>query len=82
MRNSSRVGRLESLASDLLAVSVETCGLLALYDPARDRWHDISRRDFSGFGFELVAAEPVVLMLGRNADTDEERMLAYRPPSR
>lgn len=55
------------------------CGRLSLYDSSTERWHDISRQEFSGLGFELVAAEPVVLLLGRNVDTDEERMLAYRP---
>ena len=58
------------------------CGPLALYDPAADRWHDISRRELFGFGFQLVAAEPVVLMLGRRVDTGEKRMLAYRPSNR
>ncbi len=58
------------------------CGPLALYDPAADRWHDISRRELFGFGFQLVAAEPVVLVLGRRVDTGEKRMLAYRPSTR
>ena len=58
------------------------CGQLALYDPAADAWRDISRRKLlRGWGFELVAADPVVLLLGRNGDTEEERMLAYRPTS-
>ena len=58
------------------------CGPLALYDPAADRWHDISRREFFGFGFQLVAAEPAVLVLGRRVETGEKRMLAYRPSTR
>lgn len=55
------------------------CGQLALYEPAADRWRDISRRELFGSGFELVAAPPAVLLLSRNVDTDEEQMLAYRP---
>lgn len=55
------------------------CGLMAAYERGADSWRDISRPDFVGWGFEIVAADPVVLLLGRNADTGEERMLAYRP---
>jgi hypothetical protein len=28
---------------------------------------------------EFVAADPVVLLLGRNVGAEEEQMLAYRP---
>ena len=58
------------------------CGLMALFDPATDRWRDISRPALSGWGFQLVAADPVVLLLGREVRSGEERMLAYRPPSK
>lgn len=57
------------------------CGLMAVYDPTDDRWHDVSRREFVAWGFTPVAADPVVLLMGRNADTDEEAMLAYRHPA-
>jgi hypothetical protein len=57
------------------------CGLMAVYDPADDRWHDVSRREFAGWGFTLVAADPVVLLLGRYVDTEEVAMFAYRPPT-
>jgi N-acetylneuraminic acid mutarotase len=55
------------------------CGLLAWYDPTRRRWSDLAGTEFVGWGFELVAADPVALLLGRNDDTGERRMLAYRP---
>lgn len=55
------------------------CGATALYDPAGERWRDISLPRFAGWGFQVVAADPVVLLLGRHADSGEERMLAYRP---
>lgn len=57
----------------------EYCGLFARYEPARRRWSDFAGTEFAGWGFELVAADPVALLLGRNADTGKERMLAYRP---
>jgi hypothetical protein len=55
------------------------CGLTAVYDPEVDGWNNITRRDFVGWGFELIAADRVVLLLGGNVETGEERMLAYRP---
>lgn len=55
------------------------CGQTAVYDAEVDGWNNISRRDFVGWGFELIAADRFVLLLGRNGDTGEERMLAYRP---
>ena len=58
------------------------CGLMAVYDRAEGKWHDISRRGLTGsWGFTIVAADPVVLLLGRNVDTEEEAMFAYRPPT-
>jgi hypothetical protein len=52
---------------------------MAVYDPEVDGWNDISRREFVGWGFELIGAHRFVLMLGRNVDTGTERLLAYRP---
>ena len=57
------------------------CGLMAVYDPNEGRWHDVSRREFAGWGFTIVAADQVVLLIGRNVDTEEEAMFAYRPPT-
>ena len=57
----------------------EYCGLLAWYDPARRRWSDIAGTRYAGWSFELVAADPVALLLGRDAETGRRRMLAYRP---
>jgi len=57
----------------------EYCGQLAVYDASTDRWRDIAGLDYIGWSFELVPAGDVVLLLGRNADTDREQMLAYRP---
>ena len=56
------------------------CGLHALYDPAIDRWDALAGVEIAGWwDNELVRAGQVVLLLGRNAETDQERMLAYRP---
>jgi N-acetylneuraminic acid mutarotase len=57
------------------------CGSMVAYDPADDQWHDLSRRELVGWGLELVATDTVVLLLGRNVNTGEERMFAYRPPT-
>lgn len=58
------------------------CGLMAVYDRAEGRWHNVSRGELTGsWGFTIVAADPVVLLLGRNVDTEEEAMFAYRPPT-
>jgi hypothetical protein len=54
-------------------------GQMAVFDSAEDVWRDISRPQLAGMGFELVAADPVVLLLGWNGETKEQRMLAYRP---
>jgi hypothetical protein len=54
----------------------EYCGQTALYD--QGVWSDITRRAYLGWGFELVAADPVVLLLGSNVDTGAEALLAYR----
>jgi hypothetical protein len=55
------------------------CGLMAVFDPAEDAWRDVTRREFAGWGFTLVAAERFVFLLGRNVDSKKETMLAYRP---
>ncbi|MDP8956269.1 MAG: hypothetical protein M3N24_04830 [Actinomycetota bacterium] len=61
----------------------EFCGRMVLLKPGADKWRDISRPDsHPGWGNELVAADPVVLVLGSNIETDEVRMLAYRPSER
>lgn len=56
-------------------------GQMAVFDSADDSWHDISRADLVGWGFQLVAAEPVVLLIGDDVETKKQRMLAYRPPA-
>jgi hypothetical protein len=38
----------------------------------------LSGVELAGWNNELVRAGPVVLLLGRNAETRERRMLAYR----
>lgn len=55
------------------------CGTAALYESSSDRWRDVSRRDFAGWGFSLVGADPVVLLLGSSVDTQKEVFVAYRP---
>ena len=54
-------------------------GQMTLFDPLDDSWHDISRPDLTDWGFQLVAADPAVLLLGRDVETKEVLMLAYRP---
>lgn len=51
------------------------CGATVVFDPADGAWHDVSQP--GGDGFSLVAADPVVLLLGRNTSTDGAIMLAY-----
>lgn len=55
------------------------CGLLAVYDAATDRWDALGGVEIAGWNNELVRAGPVVLLLGRNADSGRRRLLAYRP---
>ena len=55
------------------------CGLAALYDPDKNLWSNVSRDRLAGWGFSLVGADPVVLLLGRDVDTKDEVFLAYRP---
>jgi hypothetical protein len=57
----------------------EYCGQLARYDSVARRWSDLTGTEFVGSSFELVAADPVVLLLGRTGETGKRRMLAYRP---
>lgn len=57
------------------------CGLMAVYDPADAKWHDVTRPEVAGWGFDAVPADPVVVLLGRDVESGEERMFAYRPPS-
>ena len=56
----------------------EYCGQLARYDPETGRWSDLTGTEYVGWSLEPVAADPVALLLGRNA-AGRERMLAYRP---
>jgi hypothetical protein len=56
----------------------EYCGQLARYDSETRRWSDLTGTEFVGWSFELVAADPVALLLGRNGETGKRRMLAYR----
>jgi hypothetical protein len=57
----------------------EYCGQTVIY--ADGGWSDITRREYVGWGFELVAADPVVLLLGSNVDTRTDVLLAYRVPT-
>lgn len=69
----------QSAASIVGFVFGDNCGLMALFDPTEDAWRDVSRDPFVAWGFELVTADPVVLLLGHDIETGEARMLAYRP---
>jgi hypothetical protein len=55
------------------------CGQLTRYDETTDEWSDIAGHEHVHWNFELVAADPVFLLLGRNAETDGRQILAYRP---
>ena len=55
------------------------CGAMVVFDRTDETWRDVSRHEFLGWGFDLVAADPAVLLLGRNVDTKDEVMYAYRP---
>ncbi|MDP9226551.1 MAG: hypothetical protein M3P18_22470 [Actinomycetota bacterium] len=79
--------RPQSVALDRFVVG-DYCGSTALFDPtstgygpAEGAWHDVSATDLAGWGFTLVAADPVALLLGRGAQSKQEAMFAYRPPS-
>jgi hypothetical protein len=57
----------------------EYCGQTTVYG---DRgWSNVSDRKYVGWGFELVAADPAVLLLGSNVDTGANVLLAYRMPT-
>jgi hypothetical protein len=57
----------------------EYCGQTTVYG---DRgWSNVSNRKYVGWGFELVAADPAVLLLGSNVDTGANVLLAYRMPT-
>jgi hypothetical protein len=55
------------------------CGALAVYETAAGRWSAREGPDDGLWGYELVAADPVVLLLARNHEDGEERLFAYRP---
>jgi len=56
------------------------CGFMAVYSAQDGAWHKLPR-DFVQWQVEPVAAPPVILLLGRNAETDDAWMLAYRAPT-
>lgn len=55
------------------------CGFMAVYDPGSDAWQVVTQPRYVFWGFELVAADAIALVLGRDAETQEHVMLAYRP---
>lgn len=57
----------------------EYCGQTTIYSDGE--WSNISRQEYVGWGFELVAADPAVLLLGSNVDTGANVLLAYRVQS-
>jgi hypothetical protein len=63
-----------------IAVIGEFCGRMITFDAGRDRWRPVSSSTvYDGWWLELVAAYPVVLVLGHNPNTSDSGMLAYRP---
>lgn len=57
----------------------EYCGQTTIHGDGG--WSNISRREYVGWGFELLAADPAVLLLGSNVDTSANVLLAYRVPT-
>lgn len=56
------------------------CGQMALFQPAEDGWRDVTREAGSvGWGYTLHAAGDVALLIGRNIETKESGLFAYRP---
>ena len=54
------------------------CGTLVRHDARSDRWTPLDGAARPGWSFELVAADPAFLLLGRDLETGEQRMAAYR----
>jgi hypothetical protein len=59
--------------------SSDTVGV-SMYDPDAERWTDVTPPGATVSSGRLVAADPVVLLVGRAAGTGESIVLAYRPP--
>ncbi len=57
----------------------EYCGQMTIYSDGG--WSNISRQKYVGWGFEVVAADLAVLLLGSNVDTGANVLLAYRVQS-
>jgi hypothetical protein len=55
------------------------CGSTVVFDAGHRAWHDVSRSKLVGWQFTIAAADPAVLLLGRDAHTDHKAMFAYRP---
>jgi len=56
------------------------CGLFVSFGAHNEAWKKLTP-EFLDWSVEPVAAEPVVLLLGRNAETDDELLMAYRAPN-
>jgi hypothetical protein len=62
-----------------IAVVGEFCGVMVTFDAGRDVWRPVPGPARVDWWLELVAATPVVLVLGRDTNTPDEGLLAYRP---
>jgi hypothetical protein len=51
-----------------------------MYDPATNRWNDITMTDMVLSSGVLVGAGPVVILLGRTDPAGDSVMYSYRPP--
>jgi N-acetylneuraminic acid mutarotase len=60
-------------------VLVHLCGGTAVYDHINDSWTDVSTHEYAGWWFELIPADPVVVLLGKQVPGGPEVVLAYRP---
>jgi hypothetical protein len=62
-------------------VFAEYCGATAVYNTNIGRWHDVSRREFAGWWFELLPAGPATVLLGYDVRGGASHVLVYRPPA-
>ncbi|MDQ3381114.1 MAG: hypothetical protein M3546_12495 [Actinomycetota bacterium] len=63
-----------AIGSDIFG---EYCGFMVIYDSKTGIWNTLSQV-FAQSQVEPIAASPVVLLLGRNAETDDFWMRAFR----
>ena len=61
------------------AVVVHLCRGMVLNGVAGDGWDDVTNPAYRGWWVELVAADPIVVLLGKKVPGNAEVVLAFRP---